>query len=133
MILLTYCTVSMMARSFTLILIAFYLGCGGCYLLQAWLGCNAVLASSLSGLICTFVPLPRQFNRKEVYSAFYTGTFAGMSSNVLISGHSQVCIVSVIGAVVYLLAKPYLVGFGGKMGAIALGSSLFLILMRLLG
>ncbi len=110
--------------------LAFYLGCVGCYLLQRQLGFSAVLSSALLGFLCTFIPLPRDFERKGIHAAFFAGTFAGMSSALILTDHYRVLLVSVVGTTIYFALKPRLVGFGGKMGAVAFLSSMLAVLLK---
>lgn len=105
--------------------LAFYLGCLGCHLLQTKAGTSPVAASAAVGLAATFVPV-----RRGLQAAVYAGTFAGMCSHEIIAGHRHILIISLIGAVLYVLFKERFNGIGGKLGAIAFVSSLLLILVR---
>lgn len=109
---------------------AFYLGCLFCYLLQAEAHLSAVTSSALVGLIATFIPMPARLNRKSIQAAVYTGTFAGMCSQEILSGHPHILIISLIGGMVFVAAKPHFNGIGGKMGAMAFVSSLLFMLIR---
>jgi hypothetical protein len=118
--------------------IAFYLGCALCFLLQTRGGLTSVTASAAIGLGATFIPIPKKFNDKfndkfdsnGFAAAVYTGTFAGMCSRDLLATHQHVFILSILGAVIYVLAKQHFVGFGGKLGAVAFSASLLFLLAR---
>jgi hypothetical protein len=109
---------------------AFYLGCLSCFLLQTEARLSAVISSALVGLVATFIPFPKRFDGKSMQGAIYAGTFAGMCSQDILSGHPYILIISLIGALIYVLTKPHLNGFGGKLGAVAFVSSLVLLLIR---
>lgn len=109
---------------------AFYLGCLGCYLLQVQAHLSAVTASASVGLFATFLPLPARLDKKRIQAAVYAGTFAGMCSQEILSGHPHILIVSFIGALIFVLAKSHFNGIGGKLGAIAFISSVLLMLIR---
>ena len=110
--------------------LSFYFGCVGCYVLQRDIGFSAVLASALLGFLCTFIPLPQNFERKGIHAAFFTGTFAGMSSPQILNDHPRVLLASLVGTMIYFAMKPRLVGIGGKMGAVAFLSSLLVIFLK---
>lgn len=109
---------------------AFYLGCLACYLLQTEAHFGAVLSSALLGFLVTFIPFPVAIDRRGLLIAFFAGTFAGMSSPEIIHHSGHVFLISLLGAGIYLLLKPYFNGFGGKMGAIAWISTVLFILMQ---
>ena len=117
-------------RSFLSKLLAFYLGCLGCYLLHTKLGMSPILSSSLLGFIITFIHLPKRLNHTTLQIVFYTGTFAGMSSPPLIYGPLEVLGVSIIGTVIFIFLKPHFQGIGGKMGLIAFLSMVSCLLLR---
>jgi hypothetical protein len=118
-------------RYFLTIFLALYLGCLGCALLQAQWGWSSILASSALGFAVTFLPWPARLNQREIQVAFYTGTFAGMSSSQILSSPLQILAVSLVGAALYLAAKPYFNGLGGRMGALAFLATSLLLLLRI--
>ncbi len=77
---------------------------------------SIVLASCLIGLFGHF--LARKYE-----AAIYCGSFAGMVS-VILFGFFEVLVLALICAFIYILTKPLLSGYGGKLGAIAFMSSL---------
>ena len=94
-----------------LIFIAFTLGCAACHALHAH-GVPTIPAAAALGLGATFLP-------RFLPSVFWTGVFVGMSSDQIIGDYVQVLGASAIGTAYYHLARPYLDGVGGKMGAVA--------------
>ncbi len=109
---------------------AIYLGCFSCCLLRLHAHVPAVAASAAVGLAGTFLPFPERFDRKSIQAAIYAGSFVGMSAPELLSAHAYILLASAVGAIVYVLARPHFNGFGGRLGAIALVSSLALLLIR---
>ena len=101
------------------ILVAYYSGCILCYLLQSRTGLNPVLSSSLLGFGISFIPIPKTINKNSFYLAFFAGTFAGMSSLEILSSHSHIVAISILGSILFLISQPWLSGIGGKMGAVA--------------
>lgn len=86
------------------------------YSLIHYAGVPAVIASSFFGLVGYL--LIRKF---EI--ALYCGSFAGMVSGAMFN-ISEVLLLSLICAFIYLLTKPLFSGYGGKLGTIAFLSSL---------
>ena len=109
-------------KTFSLTLLAFYLACLSCWLLQTSIGMSPVLSAALVGFLGSFVSV--------FASVIYAGAFAGMCSHEYLSGHFHIVFISLAGSVIYILSKPYLNGFGGKLGVIAFLSSLLLVLTR---
>jgi hypothetical protein len=105
----------------------FYVGCVCCLLLQRQIHLSAIIASAIVGLIASFAPGIFALPEGEVQALLYSGSFAGMCSEQILSTHSQVLFLSLVGAAIFIVAKPHFKGMGGKMGAIAFVSSLFLL------
>lgn len=119
-------------RHYAFHFVCFFLGCLGCFLLQAQLHWSAILASSILGFLITFVPFPSKVDSKGVQYSFYTGTFAGMSSPLILAGYREVLLLSGVGALIYVVVKPYFAGLGGKMGATAFLATCAWLLLRVL-
>ncbi|MCK4551633.1 MAG: hypothetical protein KAU02_01855 [Tenericutes bacterium] len=86
------------------------------YSISHFFGVSVVIGSSVIGLLGHF------FARKyEV--AIYCGSFAGMVS-IVIFGFLEVLVLALTCAFIYILTKPLLKGYGGKLGTIAFMSSL---------
>jgi hypothetical protein len=98
---------------------AFYLACFACLALRDQLGLSPVIASALVGFVGSFIPL--------LSSIIYIGSFAGMCAPVHLVNPYHILAISFFGTGIYLVTKNRFVGLGGKMGAIALASSLCLI------
>ncbi len=81
------------------------------YALSLLFGIHAVTASALVGLLAHVF-----LKRHEV--AIYCGSFAGMTSVMLIRPLEFV-LVAVLAGLVFVLLKPVYQGFGGKLGTIA--------------
>ena len=107
--------------------VAFATGCFMCWLLQHQFGFSAVLASASVGFVGSLYPFDRKVNRTGIHAAIYSGSFAGMCSLQNLPTIEHILCLSMIGTGVYLIMKPRFVGFGGKLGVIALISSLLLI------
>lgn len=75
-----------------------------------------VLASCVVGLI-------GHFFIKEFETSIYCGSFAGMVS-VALFNFSEVFVLSLVCAFIYIFTKPIFKGYGGKLGTIAFVSSL---------
>jgi hypothetical protein len=104
----------------------FYAGCVSCFLLQRQVHLSAVVASAAVGLLGSLVP------EVEAQALIYSGSFAGMCSEEILSSHLQVLFLSLVGGAIFIVAKPHFKGMGGKMGAIAFVSSLFLLALKVL-
>ena len=102
----------------------FYVGCVGCFLLQRQIHVSAVVGSAVVGLLGTFLP------ESEAQALIYSGSFAGMCSEEILGSHLQVLFLSLVGSAIFIVAKPHFKGMGGKMGAIAFVSSLFLLALK---
>jgi hypothetical protein len=98
---------------------AFYLACFACLALQAQLSLSPVIASAVVGLMGSFIP--------PLSAIIYIGSFAGMCAPVHLGNPYHILAISFFGTGIYLVTKNRFVGLGGKMGAIALASSLCLI------
>ena len=81
------------------------------YALSLQFGIHAVTASALVGLLAHVF-----LKRHEI--ALYCGSFAGMTSVVLIRPLDML-LVALLAGVVFVLLKPVYQGFGGKLGTIA--------------
>jgi hypothetical protein len=86
------------------------------YLIVRHLNVNVVIASCTIGIAAHF--LLRKFE-----TPIYCGSFAGMASFALFS-YSEVFVLALVCGIVYVLTKPILKGYGGKLGTIAFISSL---------
>jgi hypothetical protein len=112
--------------------LAFYLGCAGCFFLRQGFSATPILAASLLGVLITFVPVPRHLDKKTFQIVFCTGTFAAMSSEKIMWTPWHLAAISLLGAGVYIIAKPYFIGIGGKMGMLAFLTTVVWLMMRLL-
>jgi len=110
--------------------LAFYLACLACTTLQSSFGLSPILSAAFVGFIGTFYHFSSWIEKKGIHAIIYAGSFAGMCSPEYLSGHEQMVFISLVGSSLYLISKPYLNGFGGKLGTIAFVSSLLLVLSR---
>ncbi len=117
-------------KLFLLKFIVFYFGCLSCYLLQVHFLLHPVVATATVGFLGSFLHFPRLYEKKGLHAAIYAGCFAGMCSRSVIEGPEQVVMISFIGALLYVLCKPYANGFGGKLGLISFVSSLLFFLSK---
>ncbi len=107
-----------------------FLGCACCLMFKDSLSLGAVTAAALTGLIGSFVHLPRLIDRDQLQAAVYTGAFIGMGSPEILSQLTDAIGVSLVGAGVFLLLRPFGAGIGGKMGTVAFFSSFFFLVFR---
>lgn len=84
---------------------------------------NTVFVASALGLLGAFIPKHKLF--KEAPAALYCGTFIGMTSTLVANGYLFIAFAGALGGLVYIIAKPFLNGFGGKLGTIAFGGVAF--------
>jgi hypothetical protein len=117
-------------KIFTIKLIAFYMACLSCYLLQTMFGFSAVLSSALIGFIGSFYWFSKKVEKSGIHAIIYAGSFAGMASPQYLSGPGHIFLVSLIGTSIYLWSKPRLTGFGGKLGTISFAATLLIILLE---
>lgn len=115
---------------FSLKFFAFYVGCFFCVLLQKEFLLSPILASVIVGFIGTFINFSRVVESASLHAVIYSGSFAGMCSLDKLPTHLHVFTISIIGTLFYFLLRPHLAGFGGKLGVIALLSSLVMVFSR---
>ena len=84
---------------------------------------NSVFVASALGLLGAFIPKHKLL--KEAPAALYCGTFIGMTSTLVANGYLFIVFAGALGGLVYIIAKPFLNGFGGKLGTIAFGGVAF--------
>lgn len=117
-------------RLFALKFVAFYAGCFFCIYLQKEFQLSPVLASSLVGFAGSFYQFSKIVEKSGIHAVIYSGSFAGMCSLDNLPTHLHVFTISIIGTLFYFLLKSHLTGFGGKLGVIALLSSLVMVFSR---
>ena len=115
---------------FLLKFLSFYLGCFSCVLLQTQFRLSAVLSAALVGFIGSFYSFSRIVPKEKIRAVIYAGAFAGMCAPEHLIRHEYILLISILGTLIYLVGRPHFNGFGGKLGAIAFISSLFLILIK---
>ena len=93
-------------------------------------GFSAVTSSALVGLVATFVPMPARLNEKAFKPRCTRALLRECARTEILSGHPHIFIISLIGGMVFVAAKPHFNGIGGKMGAMAFVSSLLFMLVR---
>lgn len=103
----------------TLKFISFFLGCGLCFLIHTQFGISSVIASCIVGLLGTLIPIPKVFNKNNIQGAIYSGSFAGMCSIGVLTSYLQIGLLSLLGAIIYLLTIDLFDGVGGKLGTVA--------------
>ncbi len=110
--------------------LAFFFGCFVCHWLQLRFGVIPVAAAALTGFAGSFLHLPKFYDRKALHAALYAGSFAGMTSSHILLGLPYLLLISMIGTILFLWSRPYLNGFGGKLGTISFLSALAVMLWR---
>lgn len=94
------------------IFLSVFLGTLCTYFMNHSLGFGPVIASSLIGLIASFL-LP------SMAVPIYCGSFAGMVSHLLVSENSAIIIIALFTGILYVIASETFKGYGGKLGATA--------------
>lgn len=97
------------------------------YSLNVDFGLGAVVASGLIGLAASLI-LP-----KDQAVVAYTGSFAGMSSSLVLTGYPMVTVAGLLVGFAYVLTRPFYQGYGGKLGTIAAASVMITGLIFSLG
>ncbi len=111
-----------------LITFACSIGFWTCILLQN-LGTSAILASVVTGLIGSFLPVSKKYDSKELIACTYTGSFTAMGSAILLHDIYLVILPFLV-SVSYLTLSRFYRGFGGKLGSIAFLASASLLLLK---
>lgn len=106
------------------------MACYTCNLLQTSYKFSPVLAAATVGFTGSFYHFSKWVEKQGIHAVIYAGAFAGMCSPEYLSSPQYVFLVSFIGAALYLISKPHLKGFGGKLGTIAFISTVFLVALR---
>jgi len=88
------------------------IGAVAAYILNAYIGLGAIIASALIGLLgATLVP--------NYSVSIYCGSFVGMVSPMVLHDFYHVIIAGFIAGVILMLAEEVYKGYGGKLGASA--------------
>lgn len=114
-------------RIYLIKFLGFFAGCFFCCYFQRTFHLSPALSAALVGFLGTFVHFPSLVERNGIQAVIYAGSFAGMSSLQNLPTSEHILGISIIGTTVYFLAKPHFTGFGGKLGVIALISTLCMI------
>lgn len=93
---------------------AFFLGCFSTFFIATNFDLSAVIVSAAVGLLSTFIPIDKKY-----HTVIYSGSFAGMCSQSILTSYNQIFILSFIGAILYLSLASHFKGLGGKLGTIA--------------
>lgn len=104
----------------------FALGCICCYFLRLELDFSPILSSAIVGLAGSLI----YYKYQDIQMAIYAGTFAGMSSMLLVTGLLEMLILGIIGGSVLSLSRGLGQGLGGKLGASAFISGLALFALK---
>lgn len=107
------------------LVIYFFIGAVGTFLLRDRLKLSVVLCSAMLGLLgAVFLPLIYGEAGALLAVGMFCGTFVGMSSIERLYSLKGVMFASILGAVVFSYTQPYFIGLGGKLGLIAFGSAI---------
>ena len=117
-------------RLFILKFVAFFGGCIACYLLQVSYGLSPVMSSAITGLLGSFLHVPKIYEKKGLHAAIYSGSFAGMCSLEMLQHPGHVVLISFIGTGIYLMMKPRFPGFGGKLGTVSFIASFIFLMVK---
>lgn len=118
------------SKIFALKFSAFFIACYSCSLLQTHYGFSAVMAAASVGFIGSFYHFSHWVEKQGIHAVLYAGAVSGMCSPQYLSSPQYVLLVSFIGVGLYLVSKPHLTGFGGKLGTIAFISTVMLVALR---
>lgn len=110
--------------------IGFFLGMLGCFFLQKFALLSAVFSASLIGLLASFIPTKK--TSTHLPSTLYAGAFIGMGTFLNVLNLSHLFITSTIAATIYSLGMPFFNGVGGRLGFIALLSTLIFLALKAL-
>lgn len=105
-------------------ILIFFAGAIAVYLLHVNDVMNPVLGSAVVGLVGTYIPLGKVFERNFFETCFYAGSFAGMSSTLVAATAIHIFLISIFGGIIFYFTQKKLVGVGGKLGSIALAGVL---------
>lgn len=118
-------------KIFVIKLIAFYLACLSCYLLQTTFGLSAVFSAALIGFVGSFWWFSKGVEKSGIHAVIYAGSFAGMASPQYLSNPGLLFLTSILGTALYLWSVPRLSGFGGKLGTISFAATILIILLQM--
>ena len=110
--------------------VLFFLAALCTYTLSERLLHNPVLASAIIGLFVSFIPSVKLMDRSQLQGISFCGTFAGMCSASLLITGIEFAIMSVVGAIFYIIFGKYYHGHGGKLGMIAFISVFFTLVLK---
>ena len=101
------------------------------FYLNNYLEWGAVLASATVGLAGGLLPYikPSSEQLKSVAIAIYCGSFVGMASTSLFNEIHYIFIASAISGLFYIYTRGLLIGFGGKLGSVAMSGVLATVLL----
>lgn len=117
-------------RSAPIHFIGFFFGILGCFFLQKFALLSAVFSASLIGLLASVIPMQRFSN--HLPSTLYAGAFIGMGTFLNVLNLSHLLVTSTIAAILYSLGMPFFNGVGGRLGFIALLSTLIFLSLKAL-
>jgi hypothetical protein len=117
-------------KLFCLKLVAFLGGAFCCFCLQKTFLVSGVLSAAITGLLGSYLHFPKLYEKKGLHGTIYSGSFAAMSTSAVVQEPSHLLLLCLICTVFYLVSKPHLNGFGGKLGTVAFLSSIVFFLGR---
>ena len=107
------------------LIVYFLVGSVGTFLIKEKTKASAVLASAALGLIAALLlPVIHGDYGITLTIGLFCGTFAGMSSVDRLCSLRCVFMAGIISTIIFSYTQPYFNGLGGKLGAIAFGSSI---------
>lgn len=108
-----------------LIIIGGCLGAIGAFQLQK-VGLSPVVASCIVGLLGALVGY--WMNSEDLSMVIFAGSFVGMTA-ISLASFPIMILAGLACGVIYLLAEPIFVGYGGKLGAMAFVSVLLVLFL----
>lgn len=106
----------------------FFFGILGCFLLQKYGHLSAVFSASIIGLIASFFPAKKL--SLHFPATLYAGAFIGMGTYLNAMNAVHLFLTASISAVLYALGMPYFHGIGGRLGFIALLSTILFLTLK---
>lgn len=108
-----------------LVVFYFVLGALGTYLLNEKKKIGVVASSGIVGLLAAVIlPLIHPENGDLLSVAVFCASFIGMSSIDRMQRKAYMTIAGVFGAIIFVYTSTLYIGLGGKLGAIAFGSTI---------
>lgn len=108
--------------------VGFFFGILSCYFLQKYGHISSVFSASFVGLVASFLPTKKL--TAHFPATLYAGAFIGMGTFLNAMNVLHLILTATIGALLYSLGMPYFNGVGGRLGFVALLSTVLFIILK---